>query len=166
MEFTLNTQIFNFFVSFIFGILFSIIFDIVKIFNIIFAKISINTRDFSYFLIYGVSSFLLSLAINNGDFSFYIVFSEFLGWLLWHQIFGNKIVKRLEKTVKKIKRYLLQFLEIKIKRNLNSFKNKIKVFCKNRLFKKTRKKKKKNQKSESNNSNKKLKINRLTGREA
>lgn len=139
MEFTLNTQIFNFFVSFIFGILFSIIFDIVKIFNIIFAKISINTRDFSYFLIYGLSSFLLSLAINNGDFSFYIVFSEFLGWLLWHKIFGNKIVKRLEKKVKKLKEYLLQFLG-RIKRKLNSFKNRIKGHCKSQLFKEIRKK--------------------------
>lgn len=139
MEFTLNTQIFNFFVSFIFGILFSIIFDIVKIFNIIFAKISINTRDFSYFLIYGVFSFLLSLAINNGHFSFYIVFSEFLGWLLWHKIFGNKIVKRLEKKVKKLKEYLLQFLG-RIKRKLNSFKNRIKGHCKSQLFKEIRKK--------------------------
>ena len=139
MEFTLNTQIFNFFVSFIFGILFSIIFDIVKIFNIIFAKISINTRDFSYFLIYGLFSFLLSLAINNGDFSFYIVFSEFLGWLLWHKIFGNKIVKRLEKKVKKLKEYLLQFLG-RIKRKLSSFKNRIKGRCKSQLFKEIRKK--------------------------
>lgn len=139
MELTLNTQIFNFFVSFIFGILFSTLFDIVKIFNLFFAKISINTRDFSYFLIYGVFSFLLSLAINNGHFSFYIIFSEFLGWLLWHQIFGNKIVKRLEKKVKKLKEYLLQFLGI-IKRKLSSFKNKIKGYCKSQLFKEIRKK--------------------------
>ena len=135
MELTLNTQIFNFFVSFIFGILFSILFDIVKISNLFFAKISINTRDFSYFLIYGVFSFLLSLAINNGHFSFYIIFSEFSGWLLWHQIFGNKVAKRLEKRVRELKEYLLHFLESKIKRNLNIFKNRIKV-CYSRVLKK------------------------------
>jgi|GEM_PF-5108989 len=162
MEITINTQVFNFFVSFILGILFSILFDLAKIFNVIFEKISINTRDFSYFLIYGIFSFLLTLAINNGDFSFYIIFSEFLGWFLWHQIFGNKIVKSLEKKVKELKGRLLYFLESKIKRNLNSFKNRVKNFCKNEIFKKKRK----NQKNKYDDSNKKLKINGVTGKEA
>ena len=132
MEFTLKSQILNFFVSFVFGIIFSIIFDIFKIFGIILNKISVNIRDFSYFLIYGIFSFLLSLAINNGDFSFYIVLAEFLGWILWHNTLSKKILRVSEKLIENIKKPLLDFFEQKLVKKSRFLKNKLSALLKSK----------------------------------
>ena len=138
MEFSLKSQIFNFFVSFIWGAIFSIFFDVTKIFNIILDKRGNNIRDFSYFFIYGIFSFLLSLAINNGDFSFYIILGESLGWFTWHCTLSKKIIKILEKLINKIKKPFTQILKNKVIRPLRLFNSKIRNILKNKKYSVTR----------------------------
>ena len=168
MELTLKSQLFNFFVSFVWGIVFSIFFDITKIFDIILDKKSGNIRDFAYFFIYGIFSFILSLAINNGDFSFYIILGELLGWFTWRGTLSKKILKMIEKLINKIKKPFTQFLKNKVIIPLRLFNNKIKNTLRNKKSEATkitkfRKNKRNTKKCRKKFFSKILKINKTSG---
>lgn len=122
MEFTLSSQIFNFLASFLFGVIFSVFFDLVKIAEFIFDKNNRNIRDIVYFTIISLISFLLSLAVNNGGVSLYIYLAELLGWFAWHFTLSKVILGKLKNLTAKIKNIILFHLKNEIIKPLERLK--------------------------------------------
>ena len=111
LEISLQSQIFIFVYSLIFGAILGIIFDLFRIADII-LKISFNRiffEDVLYFAVIGVLSFLFMLVVNKGEFRIFIIFGELIGFCLYHFTLGRIVINFSKKIIKFLKKKISIF---------------------------------------------------------
>lgn len=124
----LSNQINIFILSYVFGILIGLIYDIFKCFRIIgFSKnYMILIEDILFMLILGIATFFLSLSFNDGKIRLYIVFSEFISMIIYKITISKLLIYIFMKILiilNKIKQIIMTILK-----PISSFLNKNLLF--------------------------------------
>ena len=111
---SLTRQVQNFLISFGFGFLLGIVYDLFFVVrNLISKKKAVAIIcDTLFILLASLLSFLLLLVITDGQIRGYILLGELLGFLIYYFSLGVFVVKLLEEAVSIIKKILLFFKRI------------------------------------------------------
>lgn len=130
MEYTFVEQSNAFIMSMLLGIVFWVLYDIIRAFRLVFniKGVTLFTVDVLYMLLCSLATFLLSLAYLNGSVRFFIILGAFLAFVILHFTVGkifckininlvillkryyNKIINLFEKIIKKLLKILYKVL--------------------------------------------------------
>ena len=92
-----NTQLYSFFISFLFGIGYCIFYDIFRSLRKIkkHSAVVVFFEDIIYFSIIGIITFLLQLAFSAGEIRLYLLFGIFLGFIVWNFTVSKFLIRLL-----------------------------------------------------------------------
>jgi len=117
MIFTVNSQIYLFAQSVLFGLLLSFlytVFSLIRI-NLHFGRIAVFFTDLMYFFICTAASILFFFIINDGKIRLFIILSVILSWILFYNTIGRLIMTINKKMYDFCRKKLSQALEKRIK---------------------------------------------------
>ena len=120
-EISNNTQIFNFILALVCGLIFCLFYDLFRAFRVCFnfKDSTVAFQDIIYFLVISILTFCLLLVTVNGQIRGYILFGILIGFLIFKILFSKLIIVVFVFIIKifkficlKINKFLLKFFAV------------------------------------------------------
>ncbi len=101
MELSLTAQTVAFFITVLSGVLFGMIYDILRIFRIAVRHktVAIIIEDIIFFTVIAFLTFLLALAQDRGDIRLYHIIGEILGFVIYYLTLGEAVLAVADKII-------------------------------------------------------------------
>lgn len=102
-----NEQLAIFALSLGVGFLLGVLYDIMRALRLSLtkSKIVLVISDISYFLLFGLITFLFILALNKGEIRFYIIAGELIGAFFYYISLGIAVIKITDKAVALLRKF-------------------------------------------------------------
>lgn len=105
MELSLKTQTVAFLITVLSGLLYGMIYDILRIFRIAVRhkSIAVIIEDILYFTVIALLTFLLALAQSRGEIRLYHIIGETLGFVIYYLTLGEAVLAVADKIISAIR---------------------------------------------------------------